>query len=66
MAFTSTDLDTINAAIASGAKMVRYADKTVEYHSMEEMMRARELIMNQLGVNAGTSRVTVSQFSKGL
>lgn len=38
MAFTTAQRDALEAAIAQGAKRVKYADKEVEYNSMEEML----------------------------
>ncbi|KWV42120.1 MULTISPECIES: hypothetical protein [Rhizobium] len=44
MAWTQTDLDTINAAIATGAKRVRFQTHEVEYQSLKDMLTARDLI----------------------
>lgn len=48
MAFTQTDLEAINAAIASGAKRVRFQTHEVEYQSISDMLRARDLIKSEL------------------
>lgn len=48
MPWTSTDLSTIDAAIASGAKMVRFQDRTIEYQSIADLMKARTEINNYL------------------
>ncbi|SMD18519.1 hypothetical protein [Rhizobium sp. RU36D] len=48
MAFTQTDLDAINAAIATGAKRVRFQTHEVEYHSIAEMLRARDVIRAEI------------------
>jgi len=50
MAFTSADLDAINSAIASGAKRVRFQTHEVEYQSVAEMLRARDVIKAELEV----------------
>lgn len=47
--WTETDLQRIEAAIASGALRVEYNDRTVVYRSMSDLMKARELIMRCLG-----------------
>lgn len=63
--FTQEQLDAINAAIAAGVTEVRYADKTVRYASMDDMLKARALIMRDL---AGTNKTTRLSYktSKGL
>lgn len=49
MAFTQTDLDNINAAIASGELRVRLQDKEVEYRTLSDMLKVRAVIENELG-----------------
>lgn len=44
MAFTQTDLDNINAAIASGELRASVNGRTVEYRSVAELERARGII----------------------
>ncbi|OYZ15630.1 MAG: hypothetical protein B7Y35_06060 [Sphingomonadales bacterium 28-64-96] len=45
MAWTQSDLDAINAAIASGAMEVRYADGSgAKYRSLDDMMKVRDMI----------------------
>jgi hypothetical protein len=54
MAWTQADLDAINAAIATGAKRVRYQTHEVEYQSMADLLRARDLIKSEVeGSTAG-------------
>jgi len=66
MAWTQTDLDAIEKAIASGVTMVKYSDKVVNYSSLDDLIRIRELIRKDLGLtNAASGRVLTS-FSKGL
>ena len=53
MAYQQSDLDMLQAAIASGVLEVRYADgRTVRYQSIEGMMTAEQRI---IGVLASTS-----------
>ena len=54
MAFTQADLDTINKAIGNGALEVRFADRTVTYRSMEELLKAKANIEAELS-SAGTT-----------
>jgi hypothetical protein len=48
MAWTQTDLDAIEKAIASGARRVRFQTHEVEYQSTGDMLRARNLIASEL------------------
>lgn len=58
MAYTQKHLDAVEAAIARGEKIVRYADRTVEYRSVNELLQARDVIRTSLASAAGTrSRV---------
>ena len=41
MALTQTDLDALDAAIASGELTVRLADRLVTYRSIPELIQAR-------------------------
>lgn len=63
MAFTSDDLDAIERAIATGELEVEYADRRVRYRSMEELIKARDLILNKL---SGRPRQTLGVTDKGL
>jgi len=55
MSFTQKHLDAVEAAIARGEKTVRYTDRTVEYRTVDELLRAREEIRSSL-VNAAGPR----------
>jgi hypothetical protein len=41
--------DALNAAIASGVKVVRFQDRTVEYASIDEMIKAANYIYQLSG-----------------
>lgn len=45
---THADLEKLEAAIYSGTRRVKYQDKEVEYSSMEEMLKARRVLISQL------------------
>ena len=64
MAFTLDQLETLEAAIASGTKKVKYADKEVEYNSIQDMLTLRDLIRKELGLIGKTKRFFVN-FAKG-
>lgn len=57
MAFTQTDLDAINAAVATGELTVEVNGRRVTYRSMADLERARGIIQADLGAagQAGAS-----------
>ena len=61
MAFTQTDLDNIDAAIASGHRVVHAEGRRVEYGSVDDMLRARAHIAGQIAAASGTGAGTTSQ-----
>lgn len=64
MAYTQKHLDAVEAAIARGEKTVRYADRTVEYRSVDELLQARDVIRTSLA-NAAGSRSRVVRLYHG-
>ncbi len=62
--WTSEDLKAIEQAIASGALRVEYNDRTVIYRSMDELLKAREVIKRALGLTKRGGRV-LCEASKG-
>lgn len=63
MAYTATDLTVIEAAIANGQLRVKFADREVTFRSMDELIRARDIITASID---GTSsiRTTKAKFNK--
>ena len=60
MAFTQSDLDALNDAIALGALKVKYADREVTYRSLSEMRDIRrEMNAEVLGKKRSRRRVAV-------
>lgn len=49
MSFTQDDLDNINGAIAGGELKVKINGREIEYRSINELLRARNLILSNLG-----------------
>lgn len=67
MAYTQADLTALDRAIAAGALRVKHADRDVTYRSLEEMMRIRALIAQELaGAAHGGMVFQTPAFSKGL
>lgn len=48
MAFTTTQLDAIEAAIASGELVIEYEGKKVQYRNMDDLVTARNTIRADL------------------
>jgi len=48
MAWTQADLDEIEKAIASGTRIVRLDNRIVEYHSIKQLLDARDAIKKSL------------------
>lgn len=66
MAYTTEQYTALQAAIAEGALTVRYADRSVQYRSLDEMMRILKLMATDLGINANNDGGRrYASFSKG-
>ncbi len=69
MAWTQTDLDKIEAAMATGQRRVRLNGREVEYHSIDQMIKARDAIQASITrASSGVRRPTSyrARTSKGL
>lgn len=72
MAWSQVDLDAIESAIGSGQRRVRLNGREVEYHSVDQMLKARDIIRNELNKAAAEisgvkrPRSFRSRTSKGL
>ncbi len=56
MAFTQSDLDAIERAIASGELTVRTDDRSITYRGMDELMKARDAIKSALAEASNAAR----------
>lgn len=65
MAWSQSDLDAINAAIAGGARRVRFQTHEVEYHSLAELMRARDAIKAEIEGNGTATGVLFAEYHGG-
>lgn len=67
MTFTTDDLSRLNAAIAEGTKKVKYQDKEVEYRSLDEMLKLRDLMLRETGAySSGSGNRKVGIYNSGL
>lgn len=64
---TQADLDKLDKAITSGVRRVTYASGTVEYQSIDDMMKARAYAAGQLEAASGSSAsmTTLAIFHRG-
>lgn len=67
MAFTLEQYNTLKEAIAGGELMVRYADRSVTYRSLDEMIRTLRLMEGELQQPTSNScgGRSFASFSKG-
>lgn len=66
MAWTQTDLDKLDRAIAKGQLKVRFADRQVEYQTTDDLLKARAAISAELSAqSSGRSgpRFSTAQFN---
>ncbi|MGI9158137.1 MAG: phage head-tail joining protein [Saprospiraceae bacterium] len=68
--FTLEQYTTLKAAIAQGSKIVQYADKRVEYRSLDEMLAILKMMEQELGIGSGSANFQgtrrVAQYDKGI
>jgi hypothetical protein len=63
--FTQVNLDALNVAIATGAREVWHGDRRVAYRSLDEMIRIRDLIKENLGLKEENTTRVFASFKKG-
>lgn len=66
MSYTTTQLEALQKALATGERRVSFGDKTVEYRSVEELREAIRTVEAELARSAGSTpkrqiRVTTSK-----
>ncbi len=67
MAWSQSDLDAINKSIAAGVTTVRYADRSVQYRSLDEMLTIRALMTDELASPSALKNVMRGfSYSKGI
>lgn len=55
MAFTTTDLQNLETAIASGRRRVKLNGREVEYQSIADMIEVRNIIRSELNTSTSTT-----------
>lgn len=67
MGFSLLQLEALDNAIAEGVLEVKYADKSVTYRSLDDMLKLRDLMKRELGLtNTAQSTRFMGVFDKGL
>ena len=67
MAFSSDDLTKLETAISQGAVVVQFKDRRVQYHSVSEMLRLRDMMRVELGLTgAAANRIVNPTTGRGL
>lgn len=68
MAFTSSDLSLLEAAIVAGrgAIRIRFSDRELYFHTIEDMLKLRAEMRRDVAITAGTPRTRYAQTCKGV
>lgn len=68
MAWTQTDIDTLQAAIAAGGavKSMTIGDRTVTFNTIDDMLKLLSVMQASVTTAAGTSRTRYAATSKGV
>lgn len=65
MAFTNDQITALKNAIAEGVLKVKYADKEVEYRSLNDMIRTLKMMESEVNPQTNSGRKYAS-FNNGL
>jgi hypothetical protein len=57
MAFTQTDLDALDTARKLGAKRIRFQDRDFEFDSVDDYIKLRNLILNDIAQQNGPQQI---------
>jgi hypothetical protein len=57
MAFTQTDLDALDTARKQGAKRIRFQDRDFEFDSVDDYIKLRNLILNDIAQQNGPPQI---------
>ena len=66
MAWTQSDLDKLNKAIAKGARVVDFDGDRVEYRSLADMQKIKSQMERELSPTTVRSNRRVADFNNGL
>ena len=57
MPFTQADLDALDAARKQGAKRIRFQDRDFEFDTVDDYIKLRNLILNEIAQQNGPQQV---------
>ena len=57
MPFTQADLDALDAARKQGAKRIRFQDRDFEFDTVDDYIKLRNLILNDIAQQSGPQQV---------
>ncbi len=68
MPWTQSDIDLLKAAIAAGrgARSITFADQTIVFHTVDDMLKLLAAMENDVALTAGRSRTRYGATSKGV
>jgi hypothetical protein len=64
--WTQSDIDALRAAVKTGARVVKYADRTVEYHDLAAMRSLLAEMVAAVAAASGGKPYTLATTRKGL
>lgn len=62
MSWSQQDIDALDDALKSGHRRVRYADREVEYRTVDEMLKIRSQITASVNNTNATPRCSLATF----
>ena len=57
MPFSQADLDTLDAARKQGAKRIRFQDRDFEFDTVDDYIKLRNLILNDIAQQNGPQQI---------
>lgn len=63
--YTLENLAVLEQAIASGTRSVYYGDKRVDYRSLDEMQRIRNVMLDALNIGNSKNTTSLGMFGDG-
>ena len=61
--WTQSDLDALEAAIKKGVRSVSYASGRVDYHSLDEMLRLRAIMRDEISTPSPSQAIYAGRVS---
>ncbi len=57
MPFSQADLDALDAARKQGAKRIRFQDRDFEFDTVDDYIKLRNLILNEIAQQSGPQQI---------